>query len=341
MIKKRNLDPSLIQWIMQQTGLGPGVGELFWVATAPSSTNQFRQQLQSWGVEQSDKIYDDPGDAYDAMEIGRNDVMLIMPGKYTGTGAAPYTFAKDYTHYIGLGPPQRQEYGGRGVVIRTLSDSGVFAATNTGDLCSFHNIAFQQWGENAAALTSFREAGHMNTFKGCHFFGHIRSDTVGLTTSSSLEIADVVAAGLADTFIECVFGGSGGAKRTAINGTILFAGDAGAKGVDMQFKDCQFMSWMEDADPCAVLFAESWGADRLQLFEGCTFYNFMEDHSGTTPLYVFRYAQAIQGVATHDVILKRCSRLGFAAWAQHNEMIYSSDSKGATDGGEAIAVDES
>ena len=85
MIQLDNLDPSLVQWIMQQTGLGPGIGELFWVAPAASATSQFRTQLQRWGVEQNYKIYTAPATAHAAMVANRNDVMLIMPGKYTGT----------------------------------------------------------------------------------------------------------------------------------------------------------------------------------------------------------------------------------------------------------------
>jgi len=342
MIKKRNLDPSLIQWIMTQTGLGPGVGELHWVAPAKSSTSQFRTQLQRWGVEQNYKIHTSVVAAEAKTVANRNDVMLVMPGKYTGTGAAPLTWSKDYTHLLGLGPPPKREYGGRGVVIRTTSTDGVFAALNTADLCQFHNVAFQQWGEDADCLTAFKEQGHMNTYKGCHFFGQIRDDTIALTTSSSLEIGGAIQAGSADQFIECIIGGSGGAKRTAINGTLLFSGEQVGKGVDMQFKDCQFMSWIENANPCAVLVAESVGTDRLQLFDGCTFYNFRQSHGATEPSYVFRYANSVGGQASHDIILKGgCSRLGFGAWAKDNNYIFSSDALGVTNGGECTAVDES
>jgi len=339
MIKKRNLDPSLVQWIMQQTGLGPGVGELHWVAPASSSTSQFRTQLQRWGVEQNYKIHTDPVEAEKAMVANRNDVMLIMPGNYTvtDTAAAPMTWSKDYTHMIGLGPPQKHEYAGRGVVIRTINTTGVFAMINTGDLCQFHNIAFQQWGQATAALTAFREEGHMNSFNGCHFFGQIRSNTIALTTSSSFEVnAAVTRAGNADIFTDCVIGGSGGAKRTGANGTLLFAtgGTIGA-GCDMQFRNTQFMSWAEDTDPCAILVAGNYAADRLLLFEGCTFYNFRENHNTTMPAYVVRDACN----TTHDIVFKNSAHHGFTAWTNNQTHCFVTMPAVDESGGEAVAAD--
>ena len=56
-IKKRNLDPALVQWIMTQTGLGVGIGEIHWVAPATSATSQYRAQLQNMGVEIGNKIH--------------------------------------------------------------------------------------------------------------------------------------------------------------------------------------------------------------------------------------------------------------------------------------------
>ena len=333
----RGLDPAVLGWLMATLGVGPGIGEVHFLVKEDSvHYNWIRDDMKI----SPSLIHFDVPTAHSEMAANRNDVLCVYPGKYTGTGADPLTWSKDETHMIGMCNPPKHEYAGRGVVIRTLSASGVYAMKNTGDLCQFHNVAFQQWGENVAALTAVREEGHMNIFKGCHFFGQIRSDTVALTTCSSLEINSAVTrAGCADMFISCIIGGSGGAKRTGTNGTLLFAdgGSAIGCGVDMQFRDCQFMSWMEDADPCAVLMAANYSADRLMLFEGCTFYNFKENHAGTTPSYVFRDGCA----TTHDILLKRCARLGFTAWTDDQVFCFSADSIGAADGGQATAADES
>lgn len=100
MIKKRNLDNSLIQWIMTVTGLGPGVGEIHYVAPAQSSTSQFRTQLQTMGVERTQPIYSTVQAAITAKVDYRNDVILVMPGTYAETVVdAIYQNA----HLIGLG----------------------------------------------------------------------------------------------------------------------------------------------------------------------------------------------------------------------------------------------
>ena len=340
-IRKQSLDPSLVQWIMTQTGLGPGIGEMFWVAPASSATSQFRTQLQRWGVEQNYKIHTDPVDAHDAMVAGRNDVMLVMPGTYTvaDTAAAPMTWSKDYTHMIGLANPQRST--GAGAVIRTTSATGVFAMQNTADQCQFHNIAWQQWGSAAAALSVVEEIGHENRYVNCLMFGHIRSNIAALTTGSSLKIGGATDAGANNLYDNCVIGGTGGSKRTAVSGVILFDSDAYYAGVgkNSKFDNCMINSWAEDTDPCAVLLTEQYSADRLILFEGCTFYNFRLNHSATMPSYVFHHVRTTS--YTHDFLLKNCARLGFTAWCSDPHFVFSADALGETDGGEAKAADVS
>lgn len=336
----RGLDPAVLGWLMGTLGVGPGIGEVHFLVKADSAYYSWlRDDMR---VNPSLIHYSVP-DGHDALTTKRNDVLLVYPGTYDETGVTPITWSKSQTYLVGMCNPQRHLHGDGtgGVWIRTTTVEGVSAMKNTAHRCQFHNLAFYQYGQHVDCLTAFKEEGYMNIFKGCQFMGHIRSETIALTTSSSLEIGGTEA-GLADTFINCVIGGSGGTKRTAVNGTLLFSGSGLSKGKDIIFKNTQFMSWMEDADPCAVLFAESVAVDRLQLFDGCTFYNFNTNHSGTQPSYVFAYAQSIGGVATHDVLLKGgTARLGFGAWAEENKNIFSADAKGETDGGEGVAADES
>jgi len=82
MIKKKNLDPSLIQWIQTQTGLDIGTGDLHFVAKATSSTNQYRAWLQTMGVELDYKIHTTIQAALDKTVGYRNDTVLVFPGTY-------------------------------------------------------------------------------------------------------------------------------------------------------------------------------------------------------------------------------------------------------------------
>ena len=82
MIKKRNLSPDLVQWIMTQSGLDIGTGDLHFVAPASSTTSHYRGWLQSMGVENDYKIHTTIQAALDKTVAYRNDVVLVFPGTY-------------------------------------------------------------------------------------------------------------------------------------------------------------------------------------------------------------------------------------------------------------------
>ncbi len=89
MIKKRNLDNSLIQWIMTVTGLGPGIGEVHYVALAASATSQYRTNLNAMGVGVDQPIHSTIQAAVTKKVDYRNDVILVLPGTYIETVTDP------------------------------------------------------------------------------------------------------------------------------------------------------------------------------------------------------------------------------------------------------------
>ncbi len=99
MIKKRNLDNSLIQWIMTQTGLGAGVGEINYAVKATSATSQYRTQLQSMGVERDYKLHSTIDAAAAKLVDYRGDVLLVFPGSY----AESITDNLYGSHMLGVG----------------------------------------------------------------------------------------------------------------------------------------------------------------------------------------------------------------------------------------------
>jgi len=315
MIKKRNLDPSLVQWIMQQTGLGPGIGELHWVAPASSATSQFRTQLQRWGVEQNYKIHLSPADAHPYMVDGRNDIMLIMPSNYVMTGAAPLTWSNSYTHMLGLYHPAAEHCQRHGVILRTSSTTGVFAMQVTGSGCQFHNVAFENFGAATAAVCAVKESGHSNYFKSCTMMGMVKTQQSQNADCCTLWIDTTTSdAGKADRFDDCIIGDPGTAKRTVQNGIILMGptGTIGA-GASMTYKGCRILTWAEDTDPAALKIVADYCADRMILFDDCTFYNFKENHSSTEPAYVVRDGCN----TTHDILFKNSVHHGYTAWTNN------------------------
>ena len=148
MIKKRNLDNSLVQWIMGQTGLGPGIGNIKYLVPNTSSTSQFRNILQENNTPDAD-MFTTLASAEAAMEAYQNDVLLVMPGLYTESAETDWD--KAWTHMIGLGGPNTYgEYAEPNCVIRTTGTSVVNTLDVTGQLCQFHNVTFNNYGANAA-----------------------------------------------------------------------------------------------------------------------------------------------------------------------------------------------
>jgi len=327
MIKKRNLDNSLIQWIMTTTGLGPGIGKIKHVAPAET---QYRTQAQEMGVPDSD-LFTAVEDAYAAMVANRNDVCLMYPGNYwpDQVDAAPMTWAKARAHLLGLhNHSMTVNFESNGV-------DNVFVFKSTANANIFQNFACKQWGENVACISCVEEAGGYNHWKNVYMMGAIRSEIAALTTASSLHCSG--GGGKHNKFIGCKIGHTGGSKMTGVSGVIRVT-ETGSLATS-KFTGCEILSISQNANPCGMLFVEAAASDRLVLLKDCVFYNFNENHGATQPSYAIRHVAG--SPTTHDVLLKDCARLGYGAWCNNNTFVFATGPKGATDGGEAVAADTS
>ena len=331
MIKKRNLDPSLVQWIMTQTGLGPGIGELHWVAPATGSTSQYRAQLQRWGVEQNYKIYDDPIDAEAAMESYRNDVMLLLPGAYNTKGA--FTWSKHNSCMLGLGHPIKNWYGdGGAVTIRNLAETdGAYGMLNTGNYCKFINTHFDNLGENAACVCSVKDQGRDSHYHGCLIGGHVRSQQAGAAAAAAMWIdTSVTAAGHGLLLDNCVVGYSGSYTRSNSNTLLLFGATGSVSaGTNVTLRNTIFNSRSKVAGCSAIKFAANDTVDRMFLIDGCTFYNFYDANDITSTL-----TEVINDdcATTHKILVRNSHQTGWAAWESVRSNVYltQADASGAS-----------
>jgi len=165
MIKKRNLDPSLVNWIMNQTGIGPGIGEIFFVAPESSATSQYRTQLQSMGVERDNVIYTEPATAIAKTTDYRNDVVLIYPGAYT-TGIADDLTA---IHLLGLGATPYN-------VSIASTTASAYAGTMTDSVVK--GISFFSPSTENTTHAAFRaERMFGSVVDNCHFYAGAVADT--------------------------------------------------------------------------------------------------------------------------------------------------------------------
>jgi hypothetical protein len=336
MIRKRNLDPALLQWIHSVTGIGPGIGEVHYLVDVDTA---FYSWLRDDMRQDNALIHHDPEVAHAEMTTNRNDCLLVFPGDYTGTGADPLTWSKSKTHMLGLAFARTPHPTMQGVVIRTISTSGVYAMLNTGSDNIFSKINFTQWGQNAACVCAVKEQGNHNSFLDCGIVGMIRSQTSQDTDGCSLWINTAVSnAGQGNLYQDCVIGDSGGAERTVANGQILL-GPTGIEGAgnNIHLLRCKINSRAADVDPCAILASANYCLDRQLLIEDCVFYNFVLNHTATKPAYVIRDGCN----TTHDIILKNSVHHGFTAWTNNVTHCFNTAPDAADGGGESTAADAS
>ena len=333
MIKKRNLDPSLIQWVMSVTGLGPGIGKIFYVAPETSSTSQYRSWWQAQGVERDNVIYKLPSAAYADMVAGRNDVMLVAPGLYTET--ADITWSKAHTHMIGLGGPMTE---GDSYVAGVVITSGlalvhsVATITISGAQCQFHNVLFEQGQAVNTALTACRVSGASVYMKNCGFLGLMVSQSATtLTTSSSLEI---ISGGQYGRYEDCTIGSPYWYDRTGVTGQILFsnAASVGVDPGDIVFKGCRILDHSETAAVPAILTKANYSVDRIIEFRDCTFYNYANDLSGIL-------TSVIADNARNDhlfLLTGTTAQYGWATWSNYLPLCFSGVPVCSATGGTAL-----
>ena len=331
MIKKRNLDPSLIQWIMTQTGLGPGVGEVFYVAPAASATSQYKTQLESMGV---NVVHALPSAAEAKMVAYRNDVMLVAPGAYAET--AEIAWDKANSHIIGMGGPnQLGDYSEPGVAIYTATGAVANTINITGQNGIFVGINFQNAGANAANVSAVKLDKYGCFFKDCHIAGTMAATQAAAVLACSLWIRGD---GMFPIFENCTIGHDVWTARTGANqGVILFNEATQTNGG--LFKNCQILSVCETATGAFVSAVGANVVGRGWVFDNCVFNNYT---SGTTMNQAF-YQSASNSIGDRGIMLKDCilNTKGCDAWQDSNYgNIYGNQPLSAATGGLVIEVSD-
>lgn len=299
MIKKRNLDNSLIQWIMTQTGLGPGIGEIFYVAPVPSATSQYRTQLQSNNI--ATEIDATIAAAYAKMVTHRNDVMLVMPGWYS---TPSFEWGKSHAHCLGLSDSHVTGTNGTGAtVIYQSVATAAYTMDMSGAYNVFQNIAIHHYGNAATSLSALKLNGTNSRFQGCDLLG-----IGGTTAGADRDCAVLWVPALSDHGAECRFNNCGirdaNAARTSTEGGLVLFGTFGETGgncgKNMQFNDCRLISRSEATGAHMVAIASP--MDGLIEWAKCTFYNHSVNQ-GNTMLAAF----GVNASGTYVHILRQCS----------------------------------
>lgn len=317
MIKKRNLDNSLIQWIMTQTGLGPGIGEIKYLAPAVSATSQYRTRAQQDGVDDDD-LFTNLAAAYAGIVADRNDIILAFPGTYTAIASQAWN--KRATHLLGLGGPNTTGHfrtssasDMSNVQIHTVTAQVAETINVTGGNCQMHNVLIHNEGSHATNYAALK----VNKYG---FYGknlHIRGAT------GELAMADKNCASLyvhtdADYLMmeNCIIGHNTytyGARDAALSGVVNFSCGVTAGPQNGIFKDCYFPVRAETSTVGAVRWSSTSCADRDWIFENCLFTNFWSNYAGSLAA-VFK--MDINPPITSNFILRRSACIGFDEWVE-------------------------
>jgi hypothetical protein len=272
MIKQRNLSGSLVQWIMAQTSLGPGIGEIKYVAPEASSTSQFRTQLQALGAEDEGKVYLTPATAFATMTGYRNDVMLVAPGAYNATAALAWSTPQ--THMIGMGGPnQGGDYAEPNCVLYTDTAAVGSVLTITGYNCQFHNMTIQNAGDANTNLTAVTLSKYSNYFKNVAMVGTMVTSQLDVVAAASLYVG---ANAYNSIFEDCIMGTNvWGTRAGALSGVIRFTNTASSScPQNLLFNRCRVLSAAETVTVAMVAMPANYCLDRIAEFRDCTFHNY-------------------------------------------------------------------
>lgn len=329
--KLRNLEPSLIQWIMTQTGLGPGIGEIKYVAPATSATSQYRTQLESMGVSSGD-IFTSPADAYDAMVGYRNDVMLVAPGAYDLE--EELTWDLQNTHCIGLGGPNvGGDWSEPNVVIYSDETDCASVITVTGANSIFRDLVISNYGNNAACLTAATINIYGVTCKNVAFQGVMTAGNDDTVAAASLYIGG---AGMYPIIEDCVIGQDVWDEREGANSGMLRFSSATGRPNGGLFRRCRFLSRSLTATVALVALPAAQCIGRSWVMDQCHFSNF---YDGSTNLNQVFYT--VTGTQKKAIQLRNCSMSGFDSWQDGTfELIFGDMPIAEKSGGRMLEMSE-
>jgi len=318
--RKRELKERMLAWLAAKLGVGPSLGDVYYLATADGA---MEANLLEMGVKSSD-IFHSLYTAEDAMTSGQNDVLCVTYGTYTETAETDWD--KSSTHIVGLGGPQQSGFD-VGTILTTATGTVGAVIHNTGTRNQFHDITVTNSGAAATALTAFNNAGPGTRMIGCQIAGMLGATACDTALASSLQMsANGYYFHCEDTIIGTTDGQVIGADTAA---PLYFV--ASAMVSDNYFKNCLIQGRIA-AVTRVLLYIGELGCDRQLVFDGCTFYSFSVDH-GTT------MTQAISdaNTSTHDIIIKNCAGIGMTDWTTNANMTYSSSPDAGTAGGIGVA----
>jgi hypothetical protein len=200
--------------------------------------------------------------AYAALTANQNDVLFYIAGSSSITLSAALTWAKNYTHFIGLCAPTGVAQRARIFQLATLTGaSPLITISATG--CIFANLYIFQGVNDATSLINVSVTGGRNYFHNVHFAGggHAAQAIDG-GASLKLDAAEE------NLFERCTLGVD---TIDAATGMMALLLDTEAHR--NEFKECRFRMRAGNTGAGFVEVVDATGIDRDTLFDNCIFIN--------------------------------------------------------------------
>lgn len=231
--------------------------------------------------------------AYNKCTANQHDVVAVIAGAAGNNLSAALTWAKDYTHLVGLCAPTGVAQRARIFQLSTLTGaSPLLNITASG--CIFKDIYIFQGVDDATSLINVQVTGGRNYFENVHFAGGGHA-TQAINGGASLKLN----AAEENRFVHCTIGVDTIDAATGMMG-ILFDGEAHRN----VFEDCVVRIRAGNAGAGFVEIVDATGIDRDTIFKDCLFLN-----NSATALTSGFVIPAGMG-APRKLLLKDCMILG-------------------------------
>lgn len=202
--------------------------------------------------------------AYAKCVDGHNDVVYVLGGSSALSQTAAFTWAKSYTHLVGLAAPTRVSMRAR-ITQASTATTVVNLFTVSGAGCIIKGIQFFQGVASATPKVACVVTGSRDVFINCHFAG------VGHATMDAAGAASLCLDGAVEPrFVGCTIGIDTQGTRTS-NSTELLIKNTSAQTERPVFEKCLFNCFISNANHPMIKINAADSLLGYVLFEDCTF----------------------------------------------------------------------
>lgn len=259
--------------------------------------------------------------AYALCTANQHDIVFYIAGSSGLNLSATLTWAKNYTHLIGMAAPSG--IASRARFFQLSTATGLSPLINiTASGCIFANWYVFQGVDDATSLINVQVTGNRNYFQDVHFAGG-GHDTMAIDNCASL----FVNGGHENRFVRCTLGVDTIALATGGN-VLRFDGSASRN----EFIDCKLSTLIDNEGARLVELVDGTAVDRITWFRNCLFIS-NSVNKATTMASAFEIPAH---TTTATIYLDRqCSGMGFTDWEDDDRGILYLDKGTITAGGNA------